>query len=57
MFFEAGERLALEQAQLQALEGFWTRWFRSESGHFIAGHHTFRSTDELEMLVEKHLRA
>ena len=56
-FFEAGERLALEQAQLQALEEFWTRWFRSESGHFIAGHHAFRSTDELETLVEKHLRA
>jgi tetratricopeptide (TPR) repeat protein len=57
VFFEAGERLALEQAQLQALEGFWTRWFRSESGHFIAGHHSFRSTDELEALAEKHLRA
>ena len=53
--FEAGENLAEEQAQYQALEQFWSKWFRSEQGHFIAGYQEFDSTDDFEDQLKRHL--
>jgi tetratricopeptide (TPR) repeat protein len=44
-------------AQLDAFEGFWRKWFVSEEGHFRAGFQTFHGPDEFERLLEAHLRA
>ena len=44
------------QIQLDALEAFWTEWFKSEQGHFKAAFQTFATTDEFERQVELLLR-
>jgi eukaryotic-like serine/threonine-protein kinase len=44
------------QIQLDAVEAFWTEWFKSEQGHFKAAFQTFATTDEFERQVELLLR-
>ncbi|MCC7273867.1 MAG: AAA family ATPase [Alphaproteobacteria bacterium] len=44
-----------EEEQLAGLRAFWRRWFRDAEGHFTAGFHPFRTTDEFERQVEDHL--
>jgi hypothetical protein len=39
------ERRRRAQAQLDALEAFWSEWFRSETGEFRAAFQTFANTD------------
>jgi len=46
----------LIQAQLDAVHSFWTKRFVSEQGHFLAGYHTFNTTDEFEKQFDAHLR-
>jgi tetratricopeptide (TPR) repeat protein len=50
------EQVAVEQAQFEALKSFWTRWFRTESGHFTAAYQSFDTTDQFEQAVEEHIR-
>jgi hypothetical protein len=50
------ERRRQAQTQLDALEAFWTEWFKSEQGHFKAAFQTFASTDEFERQTELLLR-
>jgi tetratricopeptide (TPR) repeat protein len=50
------ERRSQAQIQFDALESFWSEWFKSEQGHFKAAFHTFASTDEFERQVELLLR-
>jgi WD40 repeat protein len=50
------ERRRQAQTQLDALEGFWSEWFRSAEGEFKAAFQTFASTDEFEHQVERLLR-
>lgn len=49
-------RRRLAQAQLDALEAFWTEWFKAESGEFKAAFQTFATTDEFEAQLESLLR-
>jgi eukaryotic-like serine/threonine-protein kinase len=39
-----------------ALEAFWTEWFKSEQGHFKAAFQTFGNADEFERQIEPLLR-
>src|SRR5260370_32406396 len=50
------DRRRQAQVQLDALEAFWTEWFKSEQGRFKAAFQTFASTDEFERQVELLLR-
>jgi hypothetical protein len=50
------ERRRQAQTQLDALEAFWSEWFKSEKGQYKAAFQTFASTDEFEREVEKLLR-
>jgi eukaryotic-like serine/threonine-protein kinase len=50
------ERRRQAQTQLDALEAFWSEWFKSERGHFKAAFHTFGTTDEFETQIEDLLR-
>lgn len=50
------EHVELERAEKQALEAFWTRWFRDEEGHFLAAFDTFETTDGFARKFERHLR-
>lgn len=50
------ERRRQAQTQLDALEAFWSEWFKSEQGHFKAAFQTFPSTDEFERQIEELLR-
>jgi hypothetical protein len=43
-------------AQIEALEAFWNKWFKSEQGHFKAAFHSFQDADEFESLIEQMLR-
>lgn len=43
--------------QFRLLEAFWRKWFRDEHGHFLAGFHTFETTDAFEQAVERCLVA
>jgi hypothetical protein len=45
------ERRRQAQTQLDALEAFWSEWFKSEQGHFKAAFQTFASTDEFESQI------
>jgi WD40 repeat protein len=47
---------AVVQAQLDAVHSFWSERFVSEQGHFLAGYHTFHTTDDFEKQFEAHLR-
>jgi WD40 repeat protein len=44
------------QDQLDAVHTFWTEKFLTDEGHFLAGYHTFQSTDEFETQLGTHLR-
>ena len=46
------ERRRLVQTQLEALEVFFSEWFRSENGEFKAAFQNFPSTDAFEQQVE-----
>lgn len=46
----------LIQAELDAVHAFWTERFLTEQGHFLAGYHTFNSTEEFETQFNTHLR-
>jgi conflict system STAND superfamily ATPase len=50
------ERRRRAQAQLDALEAFWSEWFRSETGEFRAAFQTFANTDAFERQIELLLR-
>ena len=50
------ERRRQAQTQLDALEAFWSEWFRSEKGEFKAAFQNFLSTDVFEHQVELLLR-
>lgn len=50
------ERRRQAQVQLDALEAFWSEWFKSEQGHFKAAFQTFPTTDEFERQIEELLR-
>jgi tetratricopeptide (TPR) repeat protein len=50
------ERRRQAQTQLDALEAFWSEWFRSEKGEFKAAFQNFPSTDAFEQQVELLLR-
>ena len=50
------ERRRQAQAQLDALEAFWSEWFRAEKGEFKAAFQNFPTTDAFEHQVELLLR-
>ncbi len=50
------ERRRQAETQLNALEAFWSEWFKSEQGHFKAAFQTFGTTDEFERQIEELLR-
>jgi hypothetical protein len=50
------ERRRQTQAQLDALEAFWSEWFKSAKGQFKAAFQTFASTDAFERQLEELLR-
>jgi tetratricopeptide (TPR) repeat protein len=50
------ERRRQAQTQLDALEAFWSEWFRSEQGAFKAAFQNFPGTDAFEQQVELLLR-
>jgi hypothetical protein len=50
------ERRRQAQTQLDALEAFWSEWFRSEKGQFKAEFQNFPSTDAFEQQIELLLR-
>jgi tetratricopeptide (TPR) repeat protein len=50
------DRRRQAQIQLDALETFWTEWFKSEQGQFKAAFQTFATTDEFERQAELLLR-
>ncbi len=50
------DRRRQAQIQLDALESFWTEWFKSEQGHFKAAFQTFATADDFERQVELLLR-
>ncbi|WP_426531805.1 hypothetical protein [Bradyrhizobium sp. McL0615] len=49
-------RRRVAQAQLDALEAFWSEWFESETGEFRAAFQTFGTADDFEIKLEKLLR-
>src|SRR6516162_11812101 len=44
------------QTQLDALEAFWSEWFKSETGEFKAAFQAFATTDAFERQLEQLLR-
>ena len=50
------ERRRQAQTQLDALEAFWSEWFRSEKGEFKAAFQNFPTTDAFEQQIELLLR-
>jgi tetratricopeptide (TPR) repeat protein len=50
------ERRRQAQTQLDALEAFWSEWFRSETGEFKAAFQNFLTTDAFEQQIELLLR-
>jgi WD40 repeat protein len=46
----------LIETQLDAVHSFWTKRFVSDQGHFLAGYHTFNTTDDFEKQFDAHLR-
>lgn len=50
------DRRRQAQVQLDALEAFWSEWFKSEQGHFKAAFQTFANPDEFERQIEQLLR-
>lgn len=52
----AEETMAIEVEQRQKLLAFWSRWFKSEQGHFTAAYQKFEEINEFEALIERNLR-
>jgi hypothetical protein len=50
------ERRRQAQTQLDALEAFWSEWFKTEKGEFKAAFQSFVSTDGFEQQLEGLLR-
>ena len=50
------ERRRQAQAHLDALEAFWSEWFKSEKGQFKAAFQSFANTDAFEQQLEELLR-
>src|SRR5258708_11654773 len=50
------ERRRQAHTQLEALEAFWSEWFKSEKGEFKAAFQNFPSTDAFEQQTELLLR-
>jgi eukaryotic-like serine/threonine-protein kinase len=50
------ERRRQAQTQLDALEAFWSEWFRSEKGEFKAAFQNFTTTDSFEQQIAVLLR-
>ena len=50
------ETVDVERAQKKALDQFWERWFRSNTGHFIAGFQSFSDIPDFEAQLERNLR-
>jgi len=50
------ERRRQAQAHLDALEAFWSEWFKSEKGQFKAAFQSFANTDAFEQQLEGLLR-
>jgi hypothetical protein len=50
------ERRRQAHTQLDALEAFWSEWFRSEKGEFKAAFQSFPTTDAFEQQIELLLR-
>jgi tetratricopeptide (TPR) repeat protein len=50
------ETVDIERAQKKALDQFWERWFRSDTGHFIAGFQSFADLAAFETQVDLNLR-
>jgi tetratricopeptide (TPR) repeat protein len=48
--------LALALAQKKALDQFWEKWFRSDTGHFIAGFQYVEDAQDFEQQFERNLR-
>ena len=50
------ESVDVERAQKKALDQFWERWFRTDTGHFIAGFQSFADIVDFERQFESNLR-
>ena len=50
------ESLEVERAQKKALDQFWERWFRTDTGHYIAGFQSFADSEDFERQFESNLR-
>jgi tetratricopeptide (TPR) repeat protein len=50
------ERRRQAQTQFDALEAFWSEWFKSDQGQFKAAFQTFSNTDDFECQIEELLR-
>lgn len=50
------ETVGVEWAQKKALDQFWERWFRSNTGHYIAGFQTVTDAGNFEQQFELNLR-
>ena len=50
------ERRRLAQAHFDALDAFWSEWFKSEKGQFKAAFQSFANTDAFEQQLEELLR-
>ncbi len=50
------ESLEIERAQKKALDQFWERWFRTGTGHIIAGFQSVTDPGDFERQFESNLR-
>jgi tetratricopeptide (TPR) repeat protein len=50
------ESLEIERAQKKSLDQFWERWFRTDTGHFIAGFQSFADPADFDGQLERNLR-
>jgi tetratricopeptide (TPR) repeat protein len=46
----------VERAQKKALDQFWERWFRTDTGHYIAGFQSFADIEDFDRQLESNLR-
>lgn len=49
------ERVDQERAEKRALDAFWSRWFRSAEGHFLAAFDSFTTPDQFARVFERAL--
>jgi len=50
------ESFDVERAQKKALDQFWERWFRTDTGHYIAGFQSFADIEDFDRQFESNLR-